>query len=49
MNPISISGFKAYDLRGRIPSELKYAFGIGGWILLAVYFLLAGRRSEHAA
>jgi phosphomannomutase/phosphomannomutase/phosphoglucomutase len=23
MNPISISGFKAYDLRGRIPSELN--------------------------
>ena len=23
MNPIKISGFKAYDLRGRIPSELN--------------------------
>ena len=27
----------------RIAVEVKYAFGIGGWILLAVYFLLAGR------
>ena len=33
----------------RIPSEAKYAFGIGGWILLAGYFLLAGRRRDHAA
>jgi len=23
MNPITISGFKAYDLRGRIPGELN--------------------------
>ena len=23
MNPITISGFKAYDLRGRIPNELN--------------------------
>ena len=31
MNPISISGFKAYDLRGRIPSELNedVAYRIG--------------------
>ena len=28
----------------RIPSEVKYAFGIAGWILCAVYFLIAGRR-----
>lgn len=32
-----------------IPSEAKYVFGISGWILHAVYFLLAGRRSSHAA
>jgi uncharacterized membrane protein SpoIIM required for sporulation len=32
----------------RIPSEAKYAFGIGGWTLLAVYFLLAGRSPDHA-
>jgi phosphomannomutase len=31
MNPISISGFKAYDLRGRIPAELNedVAYRIG--------------------
>ena len=31
MNRISISGFKAYDLRGRIPSELNedVAYRIG--------------------
>ena len=31
MNPITISGFKAYDLRGRIPSELNedVAYRIG--------------------
>jgi uncharacterized membrane protein SpoIIM required for sporulation len=33
----------------RIPSEVKYGFGIAGWLLLAVYFLLAGRRSGHEA
>lgn len=33
----------------RIPSELKYGFGIAGWILLALYFLLAGRGRGHAA
>lgn len=33
----------------RIPVEAKYAFGIGGWILCAVYFLLAGRGDGHAA
>lgn len=32
-----------------IPSELKYAFGIAGWILCSVYLLLAGRRSGDAA
>ena len=32
-----------------IPSGLKYAFGITGWVLNAVYFLLAGRRAEDAA
>ncbi len=32
-----------------IPSEAKYAFGIAGWILHTVYFLLAGRRSGDAA
>ena len=30
----------------RIPTEVKYAFGIGGWILLAAYFLLAGREGR---
>lgn len=33
----------------RISSEVKYAFGITGWLLLAVYFLLAGRGPGHAA
>ena len=33
----------------RIPSEVKYGFGVAGWILLAVYFLLAGRRDSRAA
>jgi uncharacterized membrane protein SpoIIM required for sporulation len=32
-----------------IPYHLKYAFGIAGWVLLTVYFLLAGRRSGDAA
>ncbi len=32
-----------------IPSEIKYAFGISGWLLLTAYFLFAGRRSGHAA
>jgi uncharacterized membrane protein SpoIIM required for sporulation len=32
-----------------IPTEIKYAFGISGWLLLAAYFLFAGRRSGHAA
>jgi uncharacterized membrane protein SpoIIM required for sporulation len=32
-----------------IPSEAKYAFGIAGWILHTVYFLMAGRRSGDAA
>lgn len=32
-----------------IPSEAKYAFGISGWILHTVYFLLAGRETTHAA
>jgi len=33
----------------RIPSGLKYAFGISGWILLTAYFLLAGRGRGHAS
>jgi len=33
----------------RIAVEVKYAFGLGGWILLAAYFLLAGRRGGHEA
>jgi uncharacterized membrane protein SpoIIM required for sporulation len=32
-----------------IPSEVKYAFGIAGWILCAAYFLTAGRRAGDAA
>ena len=32
-----------------IPSMLKYTVGIMGWILHILYFLLAGRRSRHAA
>jgi len=32
-----------------IPSGVKYAFGISGWILHAVYFLLAGRETTDAA
>lgn len=30
-------------------SGVKYSFGIGGWVVLACYFLLAGRRRGHAA
>jgi uncharacterized membrane protein SpoIIM required for sporulation len=33
----------------RIAPEAKYAFGAGGWILLTVYFLLAGRGDCHEA
>jgi uncharacterized membrane protein SpoIIM required for sporulation len=33
----------------RIPAEWKYAFGIAGWILHAVYFSMAGRRNTGAA
>jgi uncharacterized membrane protein SpoIIM required for sporulation len=33
----------------RIPSEIKYGFGIMWWILLTLYFLLAGRRTGDAA
>jgi uncharacterized membrane protein SpoIIM required for sporulation len=33
----------------RIPSEIKYGFGIMWWILLALYFLFAGRRTRNAA
>jgi uncharacterized membrane protein SpoIIM required for sporulation len=33
----------------RIPSEVKYAFGMVGWILCAAYFLTAGRRAGDAA
>ena len=33
----------------RLPSEAKYAFGIGGWILCAVYFLLGGKEGGDAA
>lgn len=33
----------------RIPSEMKYAFGIAGWILHAVYFLMAGKGGGRAA
>ena len=33
----------------RIPSEIKYAFGITWWPLLSAYFLFAGRRSAGAA
>ena len=32
-----------------IPSGLKYAVGITGWVLHAVYFLMAGRRGGDAA
>ncbi|MEI6175962.1 MAG: stage II sporulation protein M [Verrucomicrobiota bacterium] len=32
-----------------IPSGVKYAFGISGWILHTVYFLLAGRETTNAA
>lgn len=31
-----------------IPSGVKYAFGTAGWLLLTVYFLLAGRRVGDA-
>ena len=32
-----------------IPTGVKYVFGIMGWVLCAVYFLLVGRRSGRAA
>ena len=32
-----------------IPSDWKYLVGIIGWVLHIAYFLLAGRRSGHAA
>lgn len=32
-----------------IPSNVKYAVGIFGWVLHILYFSLAGRRSGHAA
>jgi uncharacterized membrane protein SpoIIM required for sporulation len=32
-----------------IPSEIKYAFGLVAWLLHIAYFLMAGRRAEHAA
>lgn len=32
-----------------LPSTLKYAVGIIGWVLHIAYFLMAGRRSGHAA
>jgi uncharacterized membrane protein SpoIIM required for sporulation len=32
-----------------IPSGIKYAFGIGAWLLHGAYFLLAGRGGGHAA
>jgi uncharacterized membrane protein SpoIIM required for sporulation len=33
----------------RIPYEWKYVAGIAGWILCAMYFLMAGRRAGDAA
>ena len=33
----------------RIPSEAKYAVGIAGWILFALYFWFAGRKGADAA
>ena len=33
----------------RLAAEAKYAFGIGGWILCAVYFLLGGKEGDDAA
>ncbi len=33
----------------RLPSELKYGFGIAGWVLCTVYFLMSGRRGGDAA
>ncbi len=32
-----------------LPSALKYSVGIVGWVLHIAYFMLAGRRSGHAA
>ncbi len=31
----------------RIPVDAKYAFGLAGWILITVYFTLAGRKGDH--
>jgi uncharacterized membrane protein SpoIIM required for sporulation len=33
----------------RLPSDVKYAFGMAGWLLCAAYFLLAGRGRADAA
>ena len=41
-----IEGFWSAQM---IPSGVKYAFGIGGWILCAAYFLLGGREGGDAA
>lgn len=32
-----------------LPAEVKYAFGIGGWVLCAAYLSLAGRGARDAA
>jgi uncharacterized membrane protein SpoIIM required for sporulation len=42
----SVEGFWSAQA---IPSEWKYGVGVLGWILHIAYFLLAGRRSGHAA
>jgi uncharacterized membrane protein SpoIIM required for sporulation len=41
-----IEGFWSAQM---IPSDVKYVFGIVGWILCAAYFLTAGRRAGDAA
>jgi len=41
-----IEGFWSAQM---IPSDIKYAFGIGGWVLCTAYFLTAGRRAGDAA
>ena len=40
-----VEGFWSAQL---LPSGLKYAVGLAGWVLLTAYFTLAGRKEGHA-
>ena len=41
-----VEGFWSSQL---LPSGLKYGVGIGAWVLLIAYLMLAGRRQGRAA